>query len=94
MPSPLVPCFRLLEHDTRPRRDARPAYMLITWHWHLLAILAACRGLRKLSARSCVGFDDEDEEVLRCGARIQRFDVGGSKSKLVEDLGLLWIAVI
>jgi len=61
---------------------------------HLLAILAGCRELREFSARSCVGFDDEDEEVLRCGARIQRFDVGGSKSKLVEDLGLLWIGGI
>jgi hypothetical protein len=61
---------------------------------HLLAILAACRGLREFSARSCVGFDDKDEEVLRCGARIQRFDVGGSKSKLVEDFGVLWIGGI
>jgi hypothetical protein len=50
----------------------------------LLAILAACRDLREFSARSCVGFDDEDEEVLRHGARILRFDVGGSK--LVDEL--------
>lgn len=59
---------------------------------HLLAILAGCRGLREFSARSCVGFDDNDEEVIRRGARIQRFDVGGSK--LAEDLGLLWIGGI
>jgi len=49
----------------------------------LLAILAGCRGLREFIARGCVGFDDKDEEVLRRGARIQRFDVGGSK--LVDD---------
>ncbi|XP_066386392.1 F-box/LRR-repeat protein At3g48880-like [Miscanthus floridulus] len=50
----------------------------------LLAILAGCRDLREFCARGCVGFDDKDEEVLRRGARIQRFDVGGSK--LVDDL--------
>jgi len=50
----------------------------------LLAILAGCRDLREFCARGCVGFDDKDEEVLGRGARIQRFDVGGSK--LVDDL--------
>ncbi|XP_066386626.1 F-box/LRR-repeat protein At3g48880-like [Miscanthus floridulus] len=50
----------------------------------LLAILAGCRDLREFCARGCVGFDDKDEEVLRRGARIKRFDVGGSK--LVDDL--------
>jgi hypothetical protein len=50
----------------------------------LLAILADCRGLREFSAWGCIGFDEKDEEVLRRGARIQRFDVGGSK--LVDDL--------
>lgn len=49
----------------------------------LLAVLAGCRALREFSARSCVGFDDTDEEVLRRGARIPRFDVAGSK--LVND---------
>ncbi|ONM62315.1 F-box/LRR-repeat protein At3g48880 [Zea mays] len=49
-----------------------------------LSILAACRDLREFSARCCVGFDDKDEEVLRRGARIQRFDVEGSK--LMDDL--------
>jgi len=41
-------------------------------------------GVHQFSARSCVDFDDKDEEVLRRGARIQRFDVGGSK--LLDDL--------
>jgi hypothetical protein len=50
----------------------------------LLAILAGCSDLREFSARGCVGFDEKDEEVLRRGARIQRFDVSGSK--LVDDL--------
>ncbi|CAN6287452.1 unnamed protein product [Urochloa humidicola] len=45
----------------------------------LLAILAGCRELEELSARGCVGFDAGDEEVARRGARIQRFDVTGSK---------------
>ncbi|CAD6338818.1 unnamed protein product [Miscanthus lutarioriparius] len=40
--------------------------------------------VHQFSARSCVGFDDKDEEVLRRGARIQRFDVVGSK--LVDEL--------
>ncbi|KAF0919585.1 hypothetical protein E2562_030013 [Oryza meyeriana var. granulata] len=45
----------------------------------LLDILAGCTELRELTARSCVGFDDKDEEVLRRGARIERFDIGGSR---------------
>ncbi|PUZ37857.1 hypothetical protein GQ55_9G153000 [Panicum hallii var. hallii] len=50
----------------------------------LLTILAGCRGLRELSARGCVGFDEGDEEVARRGARIERFDVGGSR--LIDEL--------
>ncbi|XP_062213352.1 F-box/LRR-repeat protein At3g48880-like [Phragmites australis] len=49
----------------------------------LLAILVGCREMRKFSARSCVGFDDKDEEVIRRGARIERFEIGGS-SRLDE----------
>ncbi|KAG8062824.1 hypothetical protein GUJ93_ZPchr0003g17449 [Zizania palustris] len=45
----------------------------------LLAILACCTELREFTARSCVGFDDDEEEVLRRGARIERFDIGGSR---------------
>ena len=50
----------------------------------LLTILAGCRGLRELSARGCVGFDEGDEEVARRGARIERFDVAGSK--MIDEL--------
>ncbi|CAL4934849.1 unnamed protein product [Urochloa decumbens] len=50
----------------------------------LLAILAGCRELRELSARGCVGFDDADEEIARRGARIERFDVAGSR--MVDEL--------
>jgi hypothetical protein len=41
-------------------------------------------GAHQSNTRSCVGFDDKDEEVLWRGARIQQFDVGGSK--LVDEL--------
>ncbi|KAL6637244.1 hypothetical protein ACP70R_024816 [Stipagrostis hirtigluma subsp. patula] len=51
---------------------------------HLLAILAGCKELREFSARGCVGFDDRDEEVTRRGARIERFDIGGSR--LLDDV--------
>lgn len=50
----------------------------------LLAILAGCMELREFSARSCVGFDEKDEEVVRRGARIERFVIGGSR--LVDEL--------
>ncbi|CAL4918027.1 unnamed protein product [Urochloa decumbens] len=53
----------------------------------LLAILAGCRDLKELSARGCVGFDDGDEEVARRGARIERFDVAGSRM-VDEDVEL------
>nr|CAB3493931.1 unnamed protein product [Digitaria exilis] len=54
----------------------------------LLAILAGCRNLRELSARCCVGFDEGDEEIARRGARIERFDVAGSRAvdELEEDV--------
>uniref|UniRef100_A0A0E0KGM8 F-box domain-containing protein n=1 Tax=Oryza punctata TaxID=4537 RepID=A0A0E0KGM8_ORYPU len=45
----------------------------------VLAILAGCAELREFTARGCVGFDDKDEEVLRRGAAIERFDIGGSR---------------
>uniref|UniRef100_A0A0D9VWP2 F-box domain-containing protein n=1 Tax=Leersia perrieri TaxID=77586 RepID=A0A0D9VWP2_9ORYZ len=45
----------------------------------LLAILAGCGELREFTARGCVGFDEKDEEVIRRGARIERFDIGGSR---------------
>ncbi|XP_040378588.1 F-box/LRR-repeat protein At3g48880-like [Oryza brachyantha] len=45
----------------------------------LLAILAGCAELREFTARGCVGFDEKDEEVLRRGAGMERFDVGGSR---------------
>ncbi|XP_062211889.1 F-box/LRR-repeat protein At3g48880-like [Phragmites australis] len=50
----------------------------------LLAILSGCGELREFSARSCVGFDDKDEEVTKRGARIERFETGGSR--LVDEL--------
>jgi hypothetical protein len=51
----------------------------------LLAVLAGCRReLRDFSARSCIGFDENDEEVKRQAAGIERFDVGGSR--MVDDL--------
>nr|CAB3498639.1 unnamed protein product [Digitaria exilis] len=52
----------------------------------LLAILAGCRNLRELSARCCVGFDEGDEEIARRGARIERFDVAGSR--MVDEVEL------
>uniref|UniRef100_A0A0A9HRI4 Uncharacterized protein n=1 Tax=Arundo donax TaxID=35708 RepID=A0A0A9HRI4_ARUDO len=50
----------------------------------LLAILAGCKELREFSARSCVGFDDKDEEVAWRGARIERFEIEGSR--LLDEL--------
>ncbi|XP_004982353.1 F-box/LRR-repeat protein At3g48880 [Setaria italica] len=50
----------------------------------LLAIIAGCRDLRELSARGCVGFDEGDEEVARRGARMERFDVTGSR--MIDEL--------
>uniref|UniRef100_A0ACD5W884 Uncharacterized protein n=1 Tax=Avena sativa TaxID=4498 RepID=A0ACD5W884_AVESA len=50
----------------------------------LLAILAGCKQLVEFSARNCVGFNDKDEEVIRRGAGIDRFDIGGSR--FVDDL--------
>ncbi|KAL5209416.1 hypothetical protein ABZP36_005039 [Zizania latifolia] len=45
----------------------------------LLTILAGCTELREFSARSCVGFDEKDDEVLKRGGSIARFDIGGSR---------------
>ncbi|GJN23980.1 hypothetical protein PR202_gb11683 [Eleusine coracana subsp. coracana] len=50
----------------------------------LLAILSGCRDLRELSARGCVGFDENDDEVKRRAARIGRFEVAGSRA--VDEL--------
>lgn len=52
---------------------------------HLVRILDGCRGLRELSARGCVGFDEKDADVLGRGARIPSFDVRGST--LVDERG-------
>ncbi|CAN6282170.1 unnamed protein product [Urochloa humidicola] len=50
----------------------------------LLAILAGCRELRDFSARGCVGFDEGDDEIARRGARIESFDVVGSR--VIDEL--------
>lgn len=50
----------------------------------LLAILAGCKQLEEFSARNCVGFNEKDEEVVRRGARIKRFEIGGSR--FVDEL--------
>ncbi|KAK1645699.1 hypothetical protein QYE76_063504 [Lolium multiflorum] len=49
----------------------------------LLAILAGCKQLVDFSARNCVGFSEQDEEVIARGARIERFEIGGSR--FVDD---------
>ncbi|EMS55460.1 hypothetical protein TRIUR3_20388 [Triticum urartu] len=51
----------------------------------LLAILAGCTQLEEFSARNCVGFNEKDEEVVRRGARIERFEIGGSRFVDVLD---------
>ncbi|TVU02240.1 hypothetical protein EJB05_52265 [Eragrostis curvula] len=50
----------------------------------LLAVLAGCRELREFTARGCVGFDENDDEVKRRAARIERFDIAGSR--VVDEL--------
>jgi hypothetical protein len=50
----------------------------------LLAILSGSRELREFSARGCVGFDENDEEVRKRAAGIWSFEVAGSR--MVDDL--------
>jgi hypothetical protein len=50
----------------------------------LLAILAGCKQLEEFSARNCVGFDEKDEEVIGRAAKIEQFEIGGSR--FVEEL--------
>lgn len=39
----------------------------------LVLILRGCQGLELLSVRNCVGFDEDDEEILKIASRIKDF---------------------
>ncbi|KAI0503526.1 hypothetical protein KFK09_014460 [Dendrobium nobile] len=45
----------------------------------LLMILEGCRELERLNVKDCIGFEAEDEEVIRKGYRIRVLELEGSK---------------
>ncbi|WOK99537.1 F-box/LRR-repeat protein [Canna indica] len=49
----------------------------------LLGILNGCRELESVSVRDCIGFEADDEEILRKASGIKAFECEGSK--LLDD---------
>ncbi|KAK1404202.1 putative F-box/LRR-repeat protein 23 [Heracleum sosnowskyi] len=47
---------------------------------NLELILRGCKELELLYARDCVGFDEDDEEILRIASRIKYFQCKGSRT--------------
>ncbi|XAR62564.1 hypothetical protein NMG60_11017381 [Bertholletia excelsa] len=45
---------------------------------NLMKILKECRELEYLDARDCIGFDEDDEEIIKLGSHIRKFMREGS----------------
>ncbi|KAK1404200.1 hypothetical protein POM88_003805 [Heracleum sosnowskyi] len=54
---------------------------------HLKVILLGCKELELLYVRNCVGFDEDDEEIIKLASRIKDFRCQGSTLYEFEDDG-------
>lgn len=48
---------------------------------NLVLILQGCRELECLDVRNCIGFDEDDEEILKLSSAIKSFHCDGSKAQ-------------
>lgn len=52
---------------------------------HLELILLGCKKLELLYVRNCVGFDEDDEEIIKLASRIKDFRCEGSRLNFSDD---------
>ena len=63
---------------------------------YVILIMQGCKQLEILDVRSCIGFEEDDEDILRLSSGIKYFQCHGSKAiddELYEQIKLLSVAM-